>query len=245
MFALGNFSTVPDDLTAVTRIDRADCAVWQQAISAMVDGESFEVDERLLTAHLARCTSCDTFRQVAEQSRRQSRVRPAEPTRDLSREVVHSARVADRARSWQVIRCALAAVAIVILVLAVPDLLGSGEGGSTHETRHLGAFTVAYGVGLLVVVVRPARARTMVPVAAVLGGALLITAVIDLVAGRIPLGGEATHLPEVLSVVLLWLLAVPVGRRATREQHRGARRDSSAMLRLVEPASSDEQRLTG
>jgi rod shape determining protein RodA len=41
------------------------------------------------------------------------------------------------------------------------------------------------------------------------------------------------------------LLAVPVGRRATREQHRGARRDSSAMLRLVEPASSDEQRLTG
>ena len=85
----------------------------------------------------------------------------------------------------------------------------------------------------------------MVPVAAVLGGALLITAVIDLVAGRIPLGGEATHLPEVLSVVLLWLLAVPVGRRATREQHRGACRDPSAMLRLVEPASSDEQRLTG
>ena len=51
---------------------------------------------------------------------------------------------------------------------------------------------------------RPARrrrpagtGRTMLPVAAVLAGALVITAVVDLVDGRVPLVGEAQHLPEV------------------------------------------------
>ncbi|MBU6315405.1 MAG: hypothetical protein KGR47_02750, partial [Acidobacteria bacterium] len=60
----------------------------------------------------------------------------------------------------------------------------------------------------------PARARTMLPVAAVLAGALLISAVIDLADGSIPLVGEATHLPELISVLLIWLLAVPSPKRA-------------------------------
>ena len=78
-----------------------------------------------------------------------------------------------------------------------------------HATRHLGAFSVAYGVGLLVDAVRPARARTMLPVAAVLSGALLVTAIVDLLQGRVPLLGEATHLPEMISVLLIWMLANP------------------------------------
>ena len=89
---------------------------------------------------------------------------------------------------------------------------------ATHAARHLGAFTAAYGVGLLVVAVRPARARTMLPVAAVLAGALVITALVDLLDGRIPLVGEAQHLPEVLSVVLVWLLAIPRPRRPARRR---------------------------
>jgi len=49
----------------------------------------------------------------------------------------------------------------------------------------------------------------------VLAGALVITAVVDLVEGRIPLVGEAQHIPELLSVVLMWLLAVPAPKRAS------------------------------
>ena len=56
----------------------------------------------------------------------------------------------------------------------------------------------------------------MLPVAAVLAGALVITALVDLLDGRIPLVGEAQHLPEVLSVVLVWLLAIPSPRRTAR-----------------------------
>ena len=109
----------------------------------------------------------------------------------------------------------LAVVAVEIIVVSIPALLGDEQATSTHAARHLGAFAVAYGVGLLVVVARPARARTMLPVAAVLAGALVITSVVDLAQGRIPLVDEAAHLPELVSVVLLWLIAVPP-RRSSR-----------------------------
>lgn len=141
--------------------------------------------------------------------------------------------MADRAARWSTVRVLLAVVAADIIVFSAPNLiLGDDASSSTHASRHLGAFTVAYGVGLLVVVVRPARARTMLPVAAVLAGALVITAVIDLIEGRIPLTGEAQHLPEVISVVLIWLLTVPTPRRLGRAAMRDGVEDAG--LRLVD-----------
>ena len=71
-------------------------------------------------------------------------------------------------------------------------------GAVAHDSRHLGAFMIAYAVALLVVVVRPARARTVVPVGDRLAGALTITAVIDLVNGNVPILGESQHLPEIV-----------------------------------------------
>ena len=112
----------------------------------------------------------------------------------------------------------LAVVAVEIIVVSIPALLGDEPAASTHASRHLGAFAVAYGAGLLVVVARPARARTMFPVAAVLGCALVITAVVDLAQGHIPLVGEAAHVPELVSVILLWLIAVPPRRLLDRDR---------------------------
>ena len=135
---------------------------------------------------------------------------------DLSRRVARLTAIADRAGSWGVVRGLLAVVAVQIIVFSIPALvLGDERDTAAHAARHLGAFTVAYAVGLLVVVARPARARTMLPVAAVLSGALLIGAVVDLARGRIPIIGEMMHLPEMVSVVLVWLTAVPGPRRAT------------------------------
>jgi hypothetical protein len=88
-------------------------------------------------------------------------------------------------------------------------LLGDEAGSSPHDARHLGAFSLAYAVGLLVVAARPARARSMLPVALVLGGAVLVSGVIDSLDSTVGALGEVTHLPEVLSVVLVWLLARP------------------------------------
>jgi hypothetical protein len=141
-----------------------------------------------------------------------------QPIPDLSRRVTAAVAATDRARR-PIVRALLAVVAIEIIALSLPALiLGDEADTSDHGARHLGAFTVAYGVGLLVVAARPARARTMLPVAAVLAGALAITALVDLANGRIPLVGEARHLPEILSVVLVWLLAVPA--RVTERSRR-------------------------
>ena len=186
------------------------CDRWREAISAIVDGEDPEIDERLVGAHVRRCAGCQEFRRLAEHTRRAARVHAAPPMPDLSRRVSRLAAIADRASAWSLVRAALAVVAIEIVALSVPSLLATGD--PVHDTRHLGAFAAAYGVGLLVVVARPARARTMLPVAAVLAAALVITAAVDLADDRIPLAGEALHVPEVLSVLLVWLLASP-GRR--------------------------------
>lgn len=190
------------------------CEPWQAAISAIVDGEEPGVEPRMLEAHLSHCPACRSF-DAALRGVAAPQLEAAASTPDITQRMVRLNRVADRAGSLSIARVLLAVVAVEVLVLSLRDLvLGDASDAFTHATRHLGAFSFAYGVGLLVVVVRPARARTMLPVAAVLAGALLITAVIDLVSGNIPLIGEATHLPELFSVFLIWLLAVPSPRRA-------------------------------
>jgi cytosine/uracil/thiamine/allantoin permease len=132
---------------------------------------------------------------------------------DLGRRVSKLAAVADRAASWGFARAVLAVVAVQILILAVPSLVAPDESGLVaHDSRHLGTFVIAYAVALVVVVVRPARARSVLPVASVLACALVITAVVDLVNGNVPLLGEALHVPELLSVLMVWVLASP-GRR--------------------------------
>lgn len=198
------------------------CDRWRDAISADLDGEDPGIERRLVDAHLSRCPACRSF----AASVRLGTGRPvelvgvegaAESPGDLPRQVARLAAIADRAATWSIVRGLLAVVAVDILVFSLPALvLGDEQETSAHGARHLGAFTVAYAVGLLVVVVRPARARTMLPVAAVLAGALLVTAVVDLANGRVPLVDEAQHLPEVLSVVLVWLIAVPSSRRGGR-----------------------------
>jgi predicted anti-sigma-YlaC factor YlaD len=213
------------------------CDHWTEAISAIADGEDAGIDPRLVEAHVARCAACRTFRDDVESLRRPSRIAPAPVMPDLSRHIVKRNAIADRASAWGAVRILLAAVAAQIAVLSAPALLlGEQADTSTHGARHLGAFGVAYAVALLVVVVRPARARAILPVAAMLAGALLITALLDIAEGRVPLAGEALHLPEVLSVVFVWLLATPAGRRFRRAAPAPGRH--APTLRLVDEAAN-------
>lgn len=193
------------------------CGEWITAVSADADGEDPGVDPRLLAAHLGSCASCRAYRDQVAGLRRASAVAPADEMPDLSRTVAKKHAVADRASRWVVVRFLLGLVAVIIVVVSVPALFG-GEGPSVHESRHVGAFSVAYAVALLLVVIRPARARAILPVTMVLSGALFITAMIDVVEGHIPLVDETAHLPELLSVPLVWLLARPLpdpGRNAS------------------------------
>lgn len=208
-------------------LDHMSCDPFIEAISAAIDGEDPQIDPRLVAAHVAGCASCAEFQRSSQDVRRRLVVREVADTPDVARRTSALVAMADRAAAWQVPRVLLAVVAIELFVLSGADLFRvEGDGQAVHDARHLAAFTVAYGVLLLVVVARPARARTALPAAAVLALALGITAVADLAAGRIPLLGEAVHLPELLSVVLIWLLAVPAHPRRRRMRRDGHATDT-------------------
>jgi len=186
------------------------CDQCHDAISAMADGEEPGVDPSEVDRHVDGCAACRDFRNVVARTNYTGAVAVAPEMPDLSRTVTKRVALADRAGALSIVRVLLAVVAVEILVLSIPNLTAGDEvGAAAHDSRHLGAFSIAYAVALLAVVVRPARARTVLPVAAVLAGALVITALVDLVNGNVPLLGEALHIPEVLSVGLVWVLANP------------------------------------
>lgn len=180
----------------MTRCDRA-----REAVSASMDGEPH--DEGALADHLAACHACRDYREFAHALRRRE-LREAPPTRDLTPRVVKQAQLMSDRISWKAMRILLAICALEVLVFSIGDLLGE-----SHADRHLGAFSIAFAVVLLGVVVRPTRARIMLPVAGVLAIALTVSAFVDLLTGNIPLLTEARHIPEVLSVLILWMLARP------------------------------------
>ena len=215
-----------------------DCDVWQAVISARADGEDPGVAERLLDAHLATCGSCRAFAAAIEGSRRRLVVQPAAQMPDLAHEVSRLTAMADRASRWGVVRALLLVVAAEVIILSAPSLFDAGN----HDGRHLGAFSVAYGVALAVVAVRPARARTVLPVSFVLALALFITAIVDLARGVVPLTEEATHLPELVSVLLVWLLTVPTPRRGGRVGTDEPTPSSSPALRVVRDDGRDGRR---
>lgn len=216
------------------------CDRWTEAISALADGEDPDVDARLVEAHVARCPACRSFRAEIEAMRRATLVTEAPVMPDLSKRVARLGALADRASAWGAGRVLLAVLAIQITVLSLPALvLGEQADASTHEARHLGAFGAAYAVALFVVVVRPARARSILPIAVALAGSLLITGIVDIAQSRVPLTGEAVHLPELLSVVLVWVLATPAGRRRLGVQPVPGKRPE---LRVVD---EDDDRAVG
>jgi predicted anti-sigma-YlaC factor YlaD len=207
------------------------CERWEAAIGAVLDGEEPGIDPALVDAHVARCEHCRTFREQAHRLRR-FQLDQVAPQPDLAPRVVKTAQILDGARHWSIARVVLAICAIEVIALSIPGLVGAD---ADHSSRHLGAFSVAFGVALLVVVARPARAHAMLPVALVLAIALAVSAVVDLVNGQVPLLTEARHLPELISVVMLWLLATPTYR--VRGHHR--RPDAVAGLRAVPSHVSD------
>jgi predicted anti-sigma-YlaC factor YlaD len=196
-----------------------DCDRWRDAISAIADGEQSGIDPRLVAAHVTRCPACRSYKETIASSPTIARITPSVGVADLSqadvpKRISKLTAAADRAAHWSMLRIVLAVVAVQVVAFALPALvLGKEDGVATHSARHLGAFGVAYGVALLVVVARPARARSILPVALVLAGAQVLGAIVDLATGRIPLVGEARHLPQIISVFLIWFLAVPSSRR--------------------------------
>ena len=193
------------------------CDQWMESASAMADGEEPDLPEDLVRAHIRDCPHCTAFAQQiglaidGDDGHAQ----------ELIDVVVQRNIAAQRSSETLLVSALLAIAALAIIAYSIPPLLfGEDGGGSMHAARHLGAFQIPFAVALLVAAWRPARARSILPVALVLVLAITITALVDLIDGEATVRAELLHLPELLTLPLVWLLATPPdqwpGRRARR-----------------------------
>ncbi len=109
-----------------------------------------------------------------------------------------------------VARLGLVVVAVAQLAVCVPVLLfGHDRSAPVHVAHEMGSFEVAVAIGFLVAARRPGRAMGMLSLMGAAAGLLVLTATLDLVAGRTGLSDEAPHLLVVAGWLLLrWLATV-------------------------------------
>jgi predicted anti-sigma-YlaC factor YlaD len=188
------------------------CDDCREAISARLDGEELPADLAAYESHLTGCAACQAFEASATSLHRAVRVRPADTVPDLSRAIMAKAPRPQATPEWP--RYALLAVALTQIVLALPALLfGDDPGASTHVAREIGSFDIALAIGLLVAAWQPRRAVGLLPFATALAGALMLTAALDVAAGRAGAAGEVHHILDLVGLAVLWILSRPAGAR--------------------------------
>jgi predicted anti-sigma-YlaC factor YlaD len=197
----------------------ATCAQWQDAVSARLDGEDPGIPAGALDAHLATCARCRSFAARIDPLDRLVHA-SAHDVPDRSADILSAVRGNRRARPGAtpgadlVPRVALGLVGVLQLVASLPYLWSLTD---AHAARDLAAFQLALAIGFLVAAARPATATGLLPTAVALVAVLAVVVAGDITAGRVAAGAETIHLPEVVGVALLWLLATR--HRAPRRIH--------------------------
>jgi predicted anti-sigma-YlaC factor YlaD len=193
------------------------CHTIRAAISARLDGEDPGIDPAALAQHLPQCAACRAFERDAEAMHRDVRLAraPAVPDRTAS---ILEAIGADSRRAYRphegVLRVTLVAVAVVMIVAALPALvLGDDAGLPVHAARHVGSFDLALAVGFLFAAWRPSRIAGLLPVVVALVACLVGTSILDVIEGRTGALSETQHIVEVAGLIAAWLLAHPLTPR--------------------------------
>ena len=196
----------------------ATCEQWQDAVSARLDGEDPGIPAGALDAHLATCARCRNFAARIDPLDRlthTSRYDVPDRSADILAAVRGDRRVRPRATDL-VPRVALGLVGVLQLLASLPYLWSLTD---AHAARDLAAFQLALAIGFLVAAARPATATGLLPTAVALVAVLAVVVAGDIAVGRVAAGAETIHLPEVVGVALLWLLAT---------RHRAPRRIQAA-----------------
>ena len=193
------------------------CARCEELLSARLDGETTAIEDEAVTRHVARCGSCARF----EASLRRLPVvaaPPGGPPTDLTVRVLDRLAWSPGSEAPDWARYGLLVVALTEVVLALPQLFARWRGMTAHDLHHLGAWDLAFGVGLVVVAWQPERARGLLPFAGALGVGMAVTAVFDISDRGLPVLTEAHHLLELLGVLLLWVVGRSFRLRPSRRR---------------------------
>jgi predicted anti-sigma-YlaC factor YlaD len=189
------------------------CDEARVALSARLDGEDPRLPAAEVDGHAADCAACQDWLGRVERVNRAVRTVPAEVP-DLTAPILAAvaaderkrgaARVAAAQGRRQVLRVAVAVLAIAQLAAALPVLFGVGA--DVHTGREMASFDVALAVGFAIVAFRPERAQALVPVAFVLAACLAATSAVDIVSSHTALVHELGHLAAVAQAAALWAL---------------------------------------
>jgi predicted anti-sigma-YlaC factor YlaD len=205
--SFGNFGPVPIDY------QNMNCDSAREAISAVLDGEPADVDLAELDRHLVECADCQRWRERAHELTRAVRLQPARPAPRPPAQLMdrlhgQSSLSWWRPNSMAAARIGLVAVAVAQLALWLPVLLlGHDHAAPVHVAHEMGSFDVAVAIGFLVAARRPGRAMGMLSLVGIAAGLLVVTAAVDLTAGRTSVSDEAPHLLIVAGWLLLYRLA--------------------------------------
>lgn len=193
-----------------------DCPQIRFSVSAALDGEEPGLPDSVISAHLAECARCRTWSAEATELHRALRIQPAVVETDRTEAIL--AALPTRSKPGlneervRALRLATLVIALVQIVGAVPLLLGHGDMMHMHYARHIGVFSAALAIGLLVVAWHPARARALLPMLGVLVAGLLWSCLDDLISGRPVPGSAIAHGADVVAFGVVWLLAhTPAG----------------------------------
>lgn len=236
------------------------CQLFRDLISADLDDELSNPERAVLAAHLETCAACAEYQQQAIELSRSLRIGPADQIPDLTARIMAGApdrvpdggrvrtgesalRRATRRRPHHDIRWALGFVGLVQIAIALPAFFGTtGALHLGHSGPHSGGWDAAFGLGLLVVAVQPWRARGLLPMVLAVTVVMVGTRVVDAVSGRAGSMPEVSHLLEVCSLAMVWLLArghtPPRERRSTPVPDRSPSELGAGGLRIVHPFAS-------
>jgi predicted anti-sigma-YlaC factor YlaD len=183
------------------------CEPVRLAISAQLDGEPTPLPSEVVEHHLGECTDCREWADDAAVMHRNVRLRAAIDEPDRTDAILAALPRDARARfeSIPVLRVFTVVIAAVQIGVAAPMLFATDMMGG-HLERHIAISAIAMAVGLIVVAVRPERARTMLPILTVLVVGLVWSCLGDLMAGRPVPGSLLMHGADVAGLVAVWCL---------------------------------------
>lgn len=188
----------------------SDCAWWEQ-VSASADGELSETECAAADAHVSACPNCSAALRATAALRPSPHAAAAVESSGAS--VFDPHRLSSGERRWLGGRWArrlLIVAAIIIVLEAVPAYIrGEGLSAESHAARHLAAWQIGFGVGLLVAASVSRMSHAMLALAATFAALTVGATAIDVISGHRGPWAESVHLVELIGVFLLWRLTPP------------------------------------
>lgn len=184
-----------------------ECDKARKAISADIDGEDRGLPDGALDAHLAGCAACQGWQQRAHVLTRRARLGGTFLDHDLTDLVLAALPPSPGGRRLRMsLRVALVLVALGQLAISVPLLiLGHDPNAGTYAARELGSFDLALAIAFIVGAVRPRLSAGLAWPCGIAAGGLVISAIIDMIAGRTFGVDEAQHVVALAgALLLLW-----------------------------------------